>query len=201
MYYKRNQRGHDGYVIEYDGRPSEAPSLLQTLKRYILRSKVKVEDVSAQYDVWASWGSERSSSSQQWTHTRSGIIEPVWSTELTESPWSDGVIDSLRLRDRRAPGMGSRLITGKGDKRMSFLYNSMSTLIQSRISLIAGEASTHDLASHDDYTLHRVLHGVPEGTTDIVPMHAFPMESNLDIMGGRESPLRTPFTFITTRQI
>ena len=60
---------------------------------------------------------------------------------------------------------------------------------------LAGEASTHDLASRDDYTLHRVLHGVPEGNIDIAPMHAFPMESNLDIMGGRESSLNT-FAFV-----
>lgn len=29
------------------------------------------------------------------------------------------------------------------------------------------------------------MHGVPEGSVDIQPMHAFPIESNLDAMGGR----------------
>jgi folate-binding Fe-S cluster repair protein YgfZ len=40
------------------------------------------------------------------------------------------------------------------------------------------------MASSDDYTLHRILHGVPEGLIDIPVMQAFPMESNLDFMGG-----------------
>jgi hypothetical protein len=52
---------------------------------------------------------------------------------------------------------------------------------------IAQDISSHDVGSTDDYHLHRILHGVPEGTVDIPPMHAFPMESNLDAMGGRKS--------------
>jgi folate-binding Fe-S cluster repair protein YgfZ len=48
---------------------------------------------------------------------------------------------------------------------------------------VASEASDHDIASSDDYLLHRILHGVPEGHTDIPAMNAFPMESNLDMMG------------------
>lgn len=48
----------------------------------------------------------------------------------------------------------------------------------------AREASTHDTLGSDAYLLHRILHGVPEGTVDIPPLHAFPIESNLDVMGG-----------------
>jgi len=36
----------------------------------------------------------------------------------------------------------------------------------------------------DHYLLHRIALGVPEGSTDIIPTNAFPMESNIDIMGG-----------------
>lgn len=50
---------------------------------------------------------------------------------------------------------------------------------------IAKEASAADIVSSDAYTLHRILHGVPEGLTDIPAMQAFPMDSNLDVMGGR----------------
>ena len=57
--------------------------------------------------------------------------------------------------------------------------------------LSAKEASDHDIVTADDYTLHRIVHGVPEGATDIPPMHAFPMDSNLDMMGGREYRLAT----------
>jgi len=52
---------------------------------------------------------------------------------------------------------------------------------------IARDLSLHDVGSTDDYRLHRILHGVPEGIVDIPPMHAFPMESNLDAMGGCKS--------------
>lgn len=51
---------------------------------------------------------------------------------------------------------------------------------------IAQEISDHDVTSSDQYTLHRILHGVPEGHIDIPAMHAFPMDSNLDVMGGCE---------------
>lgn len=46
------------------------------------------------------------------------------------------------------------------------------------------EASTHDVGAESDYLLHRIALGVPEGSSDIVPMQAFPIESNLDVMGG-----------------
>lgn len=50
----------------------------------------------------------------------------------------------------------------------------------------AQEAASHDTLPSDEYLLHRILHGVPEGTPDIPPMHAFPMDSNLDVMGARK---------------
>lgn len=121
LYPKKNARGHDGYFIEYDSRPSESPPLLQTLKRFILRSKVKVEDVSNDYDVWSIWGSEDTKkweNPRKWTWARSGVIEPSW--DPSEGwPWSDGGGETLSLRDRRAVGMGRRVLVRKGDKRMS----------------------------------------------------------------------------------
>lgn len=51
--------------------------------------------------------------------------------------------------------------------------------------ILAAEATSHNIVSPSDYLLHRIALGVPEGSADIVPMHAFPMESNLDVMGGR----------------
>lgn len=52
--------------------------------------------------------------------------------------------------------------------------------------LLAQEAGTHDSLPTEEYLLHRIVHGVPEGILDIPPMHAFPMDSNLDIMGARK---------------
>jgi len=49
--------------------------------------------------------------------------------------------------------------------------------------ITAVQASDHDGVPQDAYDLHRILHGVPEGHLDIVPNVAFPMDSNLDVMG------------------
>ena len=55
--------GRQGYLLEYDAQPSEAPPMLPMLKRHVLRSKVKLQDVSEEYDVWAAWGDVRTRAS------------------------------------------------------------------------------------------------------------------------------------------
>ncbi|KAG1753967.1 uncharacterized protein EDB91DRAFT_1242925 [Suillus paluster] len=147
------------YLIEYDPTPSEAPTLISLLKRYLLRSKVRIRDVSEEWDVWAAWGSEGTRETREWNWARSGAVEPVW--QASECPWGT---ENGTILDRRAPGMGKRMLVRKGDT--------------------PADASTHDLADKDAYLLHRIMHGVPEGSVDIQPMHAFPIESNLDAMGG-----------------
>ncbi|KAJ7129754.1 Aminomethyltransferase folate-binding domain-containing protein [Mycena epipterygia] len=163
VYTRTTPDGQRGYLIDYDSRPSEAPPLLGLLKRYILRSRVKVRDASDEYDVWGAWGlpSEEEESKRHWKWAEnSGVAEPAWNS-TDEWPW--GSKDEA-INDRRAPGMGRRLLVRKGDLPL--------------------ESSSHDLASSNAYTLHRILHGVPEGLTDIPAMQAFPMDSNLDFMGG-----------------
>lgn len=149
------------YLIEHDASPSESQPLFDILKRYVLRSKVRIRDVSQEWDIWAAWGHDHGADERrEWTWARSGAVEPVWS-KTTTWPWGTepGVII-----DRRAPGMGRRMIVPKGEK--------------------PHETSTHDTLGSDAYLLHRILHGVPEGTIDIPPLHAFPIESDLDMMGG-----------------
>jgi folate-binding Fe-S cluster repair protein YgfZ len=50
--------------------------------------------------------------------------------------------------------------------------------------ILAWASSDHDVAPPEKYTLHRVLNGVPEGIVDMPPEDAFPMEANMDLMGG-----------------
>jgi folate-binding protein YgfZ len=50
----------------------------------------------------------------------------------------------------------------------------------------ASIASTHAAATPDDYTMHRMLLGVPEGFAEIIPGQALPLESCMDIHGGGE---------------
>lgn len=86
------------------------------LKRHVLRSKVKLRDVTEEYDVWTAWGSEKDKywdTERKWDFARSGVIEPVWDKD-GQWPWgsTEGV-----LRDRRAAGMGRRLLVPKGYRR------------------------------------------------------------------------------------
>lgn len=116
VYYQPNHKGQDGYFIDYDSRPSEAPPLEPFLKRFVLRSKVKIEHVSEQWDVWQAWGSEKTKEwdgEREWNWARSGVVEPVWQEE---QPWGS-VQQGTRIRDRRAVGMGERLIVRKGERR------------------------------------------------------------------------------------
>ncbi|KAG7449295.1 Aminomethyltransferase folate-binding domain-containing protein [Guyanagaster necrorhizus] len=163
LHTQKDEKGKPGYIIEYDSRASEAPPLYDLLKRYVLRSKVKIRDVSQEYDAWAAWGSPEHShweTQRKWHWEHSGAMEPIWPAE-SEWPW--GLEDGI-IRDRRAPGMGSRILVRKGDRPK--------------------ESLSHDIQTSDAYTLLRILKGVPEGLVDIPPLHAFPMDSNLDIMGG-----------------
>ncbi|KAF8913839.1 hypothetical protein CPB84DRAFT_1757681 [Gymnopilus junonius] len=153
----------DGYLLEYDSRPSEAPSLVSYLKRHVLRSKVKFRNVTDEYDVWAAWGSSHDDAwetQREWKRARSGAIEPVW-TESLGWPWGS---QDYAIHDRRAVKMGRRLLVRKGD--------------------LPQDKATHDLVSNEEYILHRISNGVPEGIVDVPPMQAFPMDSNLDVMGG-----------------
>ncbi|VDB91873.1 unnamed protein product [Peniophora sp. CBMAI 1063] len=164
--------GQEGYLIEYDPTVPQAnpevPDLLSLLKKFVLRAKVKVRDASAEWDVWASWcpAAGRMPEVRHTHWARSGAGEPVWDmvAEEAEGSWPWGTAGNGLLRDRRAVGMGSRRVVRKGDRPQ--------------------ECSDHDLGSLGDYLLHRIAHGVPEGALDIQPGQAFPMESNLDLMGG-----------------
>ena len=119
IYTTTSSDGKPSYLIDYESRESAAPPLLPILKRYVLRSKVKLRDVSEEYDVWAAWGTDSGKStaeSRKWNWARSGAVEPDWTGE-TEWPWGK---EDKRIKDRRAVGMGERLLVRKGDRRALF---------------------------------------------------------------------------------
>lgn len=177
------------YLVEHDASPSESQPLLNLLRRYVLRSKVRIRDVTQEWDIWAAWGCDTDTTGQQrsWSWARSGAVEPVWQN-ASEWPW--GIKPGV-IHDRRAPGMGRRMIVPKGEK--------------------PPEAATHGTAGRGDYLLHRILHGVPEGSAEIPPLHALPIESNLDVMGaldfrkgcyvGQELTVRTYHTGVIRKRI
>ena len=108
----RDAKLQPAYLIDYDATAlADAPALLPMLKRHVLRSKVRLRDVSDEYDVWAAWGyNDKVSNSRRWMRAQSGAIEPVWDS----FPWGP---EGEALVDRRAEGMGSRRLVRTGDRR------------------------------------------------------------------------------------
>lgn len=88
------------------------------LKRHVLRSKVRIRDVTQEHDLWAAWGDSHTwdNPARRWSWARSGVAEPLWETE--EWPWGS---EDMLIKDRRAPGMGTRRLVKKGEKREPLL--------------------------------------------------------------------------------
>lgn len=153
----------------------------------MLRSKVKLTPLDDELAVWAAWGQEEPEIPRKWRWARSGSVEPVWPDDAL--PWSAGRDNALV--DRRAPGMGLRMLVRQGDQ--------------------PEEAAAYDVVEAEQHKLHRILNAVPEGVEEIVPLSAFPMESNLDVMGavdfrkgcyvGQELTVRTYHTGVIRKRI
>ncbi|CAE6457445.1 unnamed protein product [Rhizoctonia solani] len=164
--YPHTVDGRPGYLIDYDNRSSDATPLLALLKRHVLRSKVRISDASDEWKVWSVWdptSQERSFPTMKgWRAGRSGAVEPLYA-ENDHRLGHEYDQDTIGSRDLRAPGMGDRLLVRAGDKP---------------------GVSCDPVQDETRFTLHRILHGVPEGRDDIAPLQAFPMDSNMDLMGG-----------------
>lgn len=198
-YIPRSPEEKSGYIVEYDPRAASAgetstsaqqaspkhptPTIISMMKRYILRSKVRVRDVSENWDIWAIWGSSLPQSVKDiarpddWKWGRSGAVEPIYHdaeraplNRVETQSWLLGqdsqsgppATEAIWMVDRRAPGMGIRALLPKGVK----------------------PTSSDNVASSDEYTLHRIKLGVPEGVDDIPTQDSFPMDANMDMMGG-----------------
>lgn len=176
----------EGYLIDYDPRSTEdAPPLDAMLKKHVLRSRVKVQPLQDEYDVWTAWGGELNEPTRSWRYGSQGAVEPIFEDKL--AAWSTK--DDKRLRDLRAVGMGHRILTKKGEE--------------------PEETKSHDKGTEEDYTVHRILHGVPEGSVELV--NSLPLNSNVDLMGGvdfrkgcyvgQELTVRTYHTGVVRRRI
>lgn len=141
-------------MIEYDPRPlptelikptssnpstsTTLPPLPTLLKRFVLRSKVKVQDVSNEWEAWSIWGGEAERVGEKrrekvWTGWKWGVtssaVEPSWlgtrypdirlvltPADEKNLPYKSG--EGTGLWDWRAPGMGRRVVLPKTIKRV-----------------------------------------------------------------------------------
>lgn len=165
-------------MIELDAK--EAERLAKHIKRYKLRSQFEVRVLPVgERGVWSVWDE---GGKDPWTaHSMSS---PANSS--TSAQDQDGVIS---CEDKRAPGMGRRLLL-PGDKKPE----------------VDLEESTEG-----SYRVRRYLKGVPEGQDELVREHALPQESNVDFMGGidyrkgcyvgQELTIRTHHTGVVRKRV
>lgn len=117
--------GRPGFLIDFDSRASEATPLLLSLKRHVLRSKVRIRDVSEEWKVWGVWEDSThdiGTRSREWRWGRSGAAEPLY-LEGEHHLGSEYAGDVVGTKDLRAPGMGDRLLVRTGEKRECLIYN------------------------------------------------------------------------------
>ncbi|BEJ13415.1 hypothetical protein CspHIS471_0305890 [Cutaneotrichosporon sp. HIS471] len=183
------------YLISHESGPNHPAGLMELLPPFRLRSKIKMRDVSDEWDVWSAWGSEASPDpTGAWRFGNGGAAERVWSWEGEIAPLdlAEGELGCWDLRVGFGPGgMGRQIFVPKGAK--------------------PSVLTSHDVASTDEYNLRRMVLGVPEGSAEIIPGTALPLESDLDIHGGvdvrkgcylgQELTVRTYHTGATRKRI
>ncbi|KAI0013899.1 Aminomethyltransferase folate-binding domain-containing protein [Xylariaceae sp. FL0662B] len=153
----------EAFVIEID--EAQLGRLLKQIKRYMLRSKLRVraleEGEGAAWQVW--WDSDESIAQ---TSPSSSSDVPLPTALLDQFNQRKG--DLIMLPDTRAPGLGYRVLSkgaGAGADGLSLDLDL--------------ERSTDEA-----YRVRRYLRGVPEGQSEILCEQALPLEANMDLMGG-----------------
>lgn len=129
--------GSPRWLLDVDSRT--LASLLSFIKKFKLRSKVKLTDVSTQYQVVQAW------------HSSSASQPPAL------------VLEKLSL-DPRCPTIGYRgVLPFESDIAFDGAANA-----------VEGE----------EYTLHRIINGIGEGSLDFPEGSSLSLENNLDYMNG-----------------
>lgn len=174
-----------GYIVEVDA--PQASKLLAHLKRHKLRAKLQLRLLEeGEIDVWSAWKEE-----EKWTpHPSNFAGDIVDGGEVAHG--------GLSLVDTRASGMGRRILLSPS------LSNSSSLMTQPSL------ASLEEVPI-SAYTIRRYLRGVAEGQDEIPRDNAYPMNTNIDLMGGidfkkgcyvgQELTIRTHHTGVVRRRI
>ncbi|KAJ3086827.1 ccr4 associated factor [Quaeritorhiza haematococci] len=171
------------FLVETDARITQ--DLLKHMKRYLLRTKVRITDMSNEYTVWQAWGP---TTLRLW-----GNYVP---TAIAHKLPAGGVVPKDRFcdigtKDPRHLDMGLRFVLGRDQKPPL--------------------PNTFAMVDPDEYTLRRILYGIPEGSDELFIGNSLPLESNFDYMRGvdfrkgcylgQELTIRTYHTGVTRKRI
>ncbi|GAB2224562.1 hypothetical protein Droror1_Dr00005324 [Drosera rotundifolia] len=151
----------DGLELLADVDGSVVDELLQTLKRYRLRSKVDIENVGEEFACWQRFGGELSKPSSS-TEEEPEAAAVGWGASVDQSAMSSlqGNSSGWRwFKDPRLSSLGFRGI---------FPSNSTPPLVEA-------DKETEE----ESFTLWRLEKGVAEGSTEIPKDEAMPLEYNL----------------------
>ncbi|KAG2176393.1 hypothetical protein INT43_005627 [Umbelopsis isabellina] len=180
---------HSKFIIECSG--GAIGPLTQHMKRYILRSKVKVKDVSSDYSIWNIWG-PGTANIRSALHKEPAHHEKHLAGSLIKK---EGRISDIGCLDPRVPGFGYRVVSRNTEEY---------------ILALALPDSFSELPS-TEYTIRRILHGIPEGLEDLWTGQSLPLESNFDYMNGvdfrkgcyigQELTIRTYHTGVVRKRI
>lgn len=194
--------GAAGFLIEVDA--NQVQTLAAHLKKFKLRARVRIRVVEAgEWGVWSAWGTKddrlKMGSDLPTTTTFSSSLAAATDADTDTVADADADADAeISCPDRRAPGMGYRIILPRAtatdiDK------------IRHRLRRAGEEVSV------GSYHIRRILHGVAEGQAEIVRETALPLESNMDYMGGidfrkgcyvgQELTIRTRHTGVVRKRI
>ncbi|TPX32455.1 aminomethyltransferase [Synchytrium microbalum] len=176
---------HPSFIIDVDA--CAVQGLSQHLNKYKLRSKVKITDATSRYRAYQAWGP---SVKALWTggpsssdaHTVGKVI-PVGAMVSRPRFCDIGGIDS------RQADLGLRIVVP----------------VNSKVPVLTNQVP------EEEYTLRRIMYGVPEGMDDYFHGSSLPLESNLDYMQGvdfrkgcylgQELTIRTYHTGVTRKRI
>lgn len=146
------------YLIDYPKNVTDPP-LLKSIKRYILRSKVKAREASDEWRIWAIFPDPLQASRLGTNDLpNAGQVEQ----ELAELSQKH---NGKWWKDTRNGHMGYRLLLQPG-------------------SVAAVSTTGFQSATPSLHTLLRFVSNVSEAPSDLKPNQSLPLESNMDAMGG-----------------
>lgn len=109
----------NSYLIAYE--EAHPVPLDKLLPPFRLRAKVKLQDVSAEWDVYSAWGSDAAPAPNQvWRFGNGGAAERIWSWdgERTSLGVAESEVATWDLRAGWGPsGMGKVVLVPKGQRR------------------------------------------------------------------------------------